>query len=132
MTQVLHGGCSCGAVSYEVDDDFAYALICHCSQCRRASGAANKPFGAVAPDRLRVTKGADRLTQIGDDPNACDIRCADCGSPLWSVVRDGAFVHVCYGTLTDTPSLAPTAHIFVGSKASWEIIADDLPQFETY
>jgi hypothetical protein len=44
------------------------------------------------------------------------------------VVRDGAFVHVAMGTLVDDPAIRPTRHIFVGSKAPWFTITDDLPQ----
>jgi hypothetical protein len=47
------------------------------------------------------------------------------------VVRDGKFVHVTMGTLVDDPSIRPTRHIFVGSKAPWFTITDDLPQYET-
>jgi hypothetical protein len=43
-------------------------------------------------------------------------------------VREGAFVHVTLGTLTDAPTIRPSAHIFVGSKAPWHTITDDLPQ----
>ena len=50
---------------------------------------------------------------------------------LYSVVRDGKFVHVTMGTLVDDPSIRPTRHIFVGSKALWFTITDDLPQYET-
>jgi hypothetical protein len=45
------------------------------------------------------------------------------------VVRDGGFVHVAMGTLIDDPSIRPSAHIFVGSKAPWFAITDDLPQY---
>jgi hypothetical protein len=54
------------------------------------------------------------------------------GSLLYSVVRDGAFVHVTMGTLVDTPSIRPSKHIFVGSKAPWFTITDDLPQYEEF
>jgi hypothetical protein len=64
---------------------------------------------------------------FGDD-NTHDAHCARCGSLLYSVVRDGGFVHVAMGTLTDDPSIRPTAHIFVGSKAPWFEIVDGLPQ----
>jgi hypothetical protein len=47
-----------------------------------------------------------------------------------ALVRDGAFVHVAMGTLVDDPTIRPTAHIFVGSKAPWFTIADGLPQHE--
>jgi len=48
------------------------------------------------------------------------------------VVRDGAYVHVALGSLVDAPSIRPTKHIFVGSKAPWFEITDDLPRFEEY
>jgi hypothetical protein len=55
-------------------------------------------------------------------------RCGKCGSFLYSVVRDGAYVHVALGTLTDEPTIRPSEHIFVRSRAPWFIISDDLPQ----
>ena len=48
------------------------------------------------------------------------------------MVRAGAYVHVAMGTLIDAPSITPAAHIFVGSKAPWFEITDDLPQSEEY
>jgi len=36
------------------------------------------------------------------------------------------------GTLDDDPGLRPSLHIFVGSKAPWFDIADDLPQQSAY
>ena len=62
--------------------------------------------------------------------DANDTRCRACGSFLFSVVRDGGFVHVAMGLLADAPSIRPTEHIFVGSKAPWFEITDDLPQFD--
>jgi hypothetical protein len=38
--------------------------------------------------------------------------------------------HVALGSLVDAPTIRPGGHIFVGSKASWFEITDDLPQFE--
>ena len=32
----------------------------------------------------------------------------------------------------DPPSIRPDHHIFVGSKAPWYEITDDLPQFQEY
>jgi hypothetical protein len=43
-----------------------------------------------------------------------------------------AYVHVTYGTLADAPTLRPTAHIHVGSKAPWFTITDDLPQHQEF
>ena len=93
--------CFCGQVRYDVADDFSYAANCHCSNCRRTTGSAFKPFAGIERDKFR----------------------------LYSLVRAGAYIHVAMGTLVDTPSIHPTAHIFVGSKAKWFTITDDLPQY---
>jgi hypothetical protein len=90
-----------------------------------------KPFAGIARNKLDITKGEDHLMIFGDE-SGNDKHCKVCGSLLYSVVRDGAFVHVAMGTLVDVPSIRPTAHIFVGSKAPWFTITDDLPQYEEH
>ncbi len=127
----LAGRCECGAVRYRVADLFLYALNCHCSNCRAATGSAFKAFAGIQRDKLEITAGAAKVMVFGgDDLN--NTRCGVCGSLLFSVVRDGAYVHVALGSLVDAPRLQPTAHIFVGSKAPWFEITDELPQFEEY
>jgi hypothetical protein len=129
--RMLGGQCLCGAVHYAVADKFRYALNCHCANCRRATGAAFKPFAGIERDQLRVMEGSDHLLIYGG-VTAHHARCRTCGSLLYSVVRDGAYVHVALGTLTDDPSIRPSAHIFVGSKAPWFTITDGLPQYREH
>ena len=110
---------------------------------------ANDRFGVqavagIARDKFSISAGSDHLMIYGGEA-AHDAHCRRCGSLLYSVVRDGAFVHVAMGTLVDDPSIRPTAHIFLGSKflgskflgskapdfkAPWFSISDDLPQYE--
>ena len=127
----LSGKCECGAVRYDVADEFRYAGNCHCSNCRASTGSAFKPFAGIERDKLTVTQGADTLLVWGDD-DGNHTRCGICGSLLYSVVRDGEYVHVAMGSLADDPSIRPAGHIFVGSKAPWFEITDDLPQSEEY
>jgi hypothetical protein len=129
--RTLAGKCLCGAVQYAVADEFLYAANCHCSNCRRTTGSAFKPFAGIQRERLSLTEGEDNLLIFGDE-TAHDTHCKTCGSLLYSVVRDGAFVHVAMGTLVDEPTIRPTHHIFVGSKAKWFTITDDLPQHEEH
>ena len=129
--RVLTGKCECGAVRYRVEDAFLYAMNCHCSRCRAATGSAFKAFAGIEREKLELTAGEDRLLVHGED-DLNDTRCAACGSLLYSVVREGAYVHVALGSLVDDPSIRPTKHIFVGSKAPWFEITDDLPQFDEY
>ena len=129
--RVLGGKCWCGTDHYRVADAFVYAANCHCSRCRAATGSAFKPFAGIEREKLEITDGLAALLVVGDD-DLNDTRCGACGSLLFSVVRNGAYVHVAMGSLVDAPGIRPTGHIFVGSKAPWFEITDDLPQFEEY
>ena len=127
--RMLAGACFCRAVNYTVADAFRYALNCHCSNCRRTTGAAFKSVAGIEREEFAVTTGGDKLLIYGSTDNH-DAHCGVCGSLLYSVVREGQYVHIPMGTLVDAPSVRPTAHIFVGSKAPWFEITDDLPQYE--
>ena len=130
-TRMLAGKCECGAVRYRVADAFLYAGNCHCSNCRAATGSAFKPFTGIERDKLEIVDGAGSLLVWGDEDEN-HTRCGICGSLLYSVVRDGAYVHVALGSLIDGPTIRPSEHIFVGSKAPWFEITDDLPQSQEY
>ncbi len=93
---------------------------------RRVQAAGGDPARPATPRR----RGGPVADPRGRD--AGDIHCAGCGSLLYSVVREGAWVHVAMGTLVDAPAIRPSRHIFVGSKAPWFEITDDLPQFEAF
>jgi hypothetical protein len=127
----LVGRCGCGAVRYTVADAFRYAMNCHCSRCRAATGSAFKAFAGIERDNFAITHGADKLLVFGEE-DLNDTRCGVCGSLLFSVVREGRYVHVALGSLVDAPAIQPASHIFVGSKAPWFEITDELPQFEEY
>jgi hypothetical protein len=131
MTRLLKGKCLCGCVEYSVEDAFLYAVNCHCSNCRRATGSAFKPLAGIERTKLKVTVGSDGLLVFGKELNH-DAHCGKCGSLLYSVVREGEYVHVTLGTLVDDPTIRPSAHIFVGSKAPWFAITDALPQHHEF
>lgn len=126
--QRLNGQCGCGAVRYTVADQFRYALNCHCSDCRRTTGSAFKPFAGIERPKIELTQGQENVLIFGDTAANHDVHCKVCGSLLYSVVSEGV-AHVTLGTLVDTPSIRPTAHIFVSDKAPWFEITDGLQQF---
>jgi len=130
-TRSLRGECYCRAVSFTVHDVFEYALYCHCSDCRRRTGAAAKPFAGAPASALSITSGEESILRFGDGVGH-HASCDTCGSLLYSLVRDGAYVHVALGAMIDPPTITPQAHIFVGSKAPWDLICDGLPQFEAF
>lgn len=128
----LSGSCLCGAVRYEADDAFMYAGYCHCSQCRKFSGAAASPFGGIKETALRVTQGASLIGAYEKGSDTTMHFCSRCGSSLYSRKPVSGLVHIRLGTLDETPSLPPQAHVHIASKADWEVMGeDDLPRFDT-
>ena len=63
-SRLLAGECLCGDVSYRVEDSFLYAMNCHCSQCRKATGSAFKPFAGIERSKFSVIKGRDALLRF--------------------------------------------------------------------
>jgi hypothetical protein len=93
------------------------------------TGSAFLPWGEIERGKLTVTEGARSLLVVGDADGAHGVRCGECFSLVYWTARCGR-VRVPYGTLADEPALKPMAHIFVGSKAPWYEILDDLPQHD--
>jgi hypothetical protein len=58
--------------------------------------------------------------------------CPTCGSPTPQLMPDGSRYWVPAGALDQDPGPAVSGHIFVGSKASWDIIGDEAPQFDQF
>ncbi len=129
---VLRGRCACKAVAYEVADEFVAAFNRHCSNCRAMTGSAFLPWGEIERDKIRLIADAESVLAVGDGDAGRAFACGTCLSLLYWSVRSGAYVRVPYGTLVDEPTLKPTAHIFVGSKATWHEILDDLPRHDEY
>ena len=126
---MLTGGCHCGRVAYEVHGKLGAVTLCHCETCRKVSGG---PFVAAAPARskyFRVVRGADAITEYESSPGKVRAFCRFCGSPLYSHrAADPDTYRLRLGSVDGDPERRPAAHIFVGEKAPWFAITDDLPR----
>ena len=125
------GSCLCGAVRYEVEDSPGDAGSCHCSMCRKAHGAAYGTYASVEPGKFRWLSGEERVGFYESSPGGGRMFCRTCGSTLGGFENE-QITSVTLGTIDGDPGIRPRSHIFVGSKAPWHEIADDLPQFEEW
>jgi len=124
------GSCLCGAVRFEIAGELAPIQLCHCSMCRRASGAAfasNMPVRAVD---FRIVSGEASVKSYESTPGKERLFCAECGSPIISrSVAAPGIVRIRVGALDEPVDARPAFHFHVASKASWMPIADDLPRY---
>ena len=128
---IVVGSCLCGAVSYEADGKVHRAVHCHCSLCRRSRGAPYSTTLFAAPDRFRWTRGADMVGsyRLARPRTYGSNFCEQCGSLVPMFVADYGIVILPAGSVDTQLERLPAAHIYVGSKARWETICDDWPQF---
>ena len=132
MTTIT-GSCLCAGVTFEVDLPFLRAGHCHCTWCRKHSGTFGCTQGRVLRNQFRLTTGADLVEcyRPGNGDGASKAFCKTCGSSLFGGTwPEGEEVSIRLGSLNGDPEIKPQWHTFVGSRAPWDEITDDLPQFE--
>ena len=127
------GGCLCGKVVYEISSGINDIVYCHCSLCRKAQGSAFATNGNVDAQHFHFISGEDELTAYQASPQHTKFFCKHCGSPIISTNTElPDIVRVRIGTIETAINEKPIAHIFTSSKACWEEIGGDLPQYEGY
>ena len=128
--KMLEGSCLCGRVRIQVPDEFEYMGNCHCSQCRKFTGSDYSSVGGISSARFGFVQGEEEVTRYRKSADTELAFCGHCGSSLYSRKLTGGKHNIRLGILNSVPSHQPGFHIFVGSKAPWHEITDDLPQFE--
>src|SRR6185436_19306041 len=73
------GGCFCGAVRYRIRGAIE-VVHCHCSICRRTSGAPVVTWATVASDGFELTRGEP--AELRATSKARRTFCSRCGTPL--------------------------------------------------
>jgi hypothetical protein len=126
----VQGSCLCGGIKYRVDGPFGKVVNCHCSMCRKATGAAFRTRAAVPAAAFHWLAGENLVSRYESSPGETRTFCRVCGATLATFFRDPPDqIGLALGTLDDDPRVTASAHVFVASKAPWFEITDDLPQF---
>ncbi len=127
----INGSCLCGGIQFTISSELGDAINCYCSMCRRAHGAAYATFAPVNPNHFTWSSGKDLVKVYHSSEEGRRGFCSICGSQLGSIREDGKIGYVTLGTIKDDPGVRAIANMYVGSKAPWVDILDDLKQFET-
>ncbi|MCW5747212.1 MAG: GFA family protein [Alphaproteobacteria bacterium] len=127
----MRGSCLCGTVAFQINGDRRRIYQCHCSLCRKQGGAASNAAMIVETGELRWISGQEQISSYVKPTGFRSDFCARCGSPVPNPLRTMDYYWVPAGLLDDDASLDVAAHLFVGSKASWDAISPGVRQFET-
>lgn len=126
------GGCHCGAVRYEVSGEPQHVALCHCSDCRKSSGAPMVAWAAFSEEQFRLVQGEP--VTFNSSGSAMRSFCPQCGSGLY--YRNAEYlpgiVDIQSATLDDPEALPPGAHIQTAERIGWMADAHGLPMFERF
>ena len=128
---MLTGSCHCGAIRYEVEGEPVYHALCHCTDCRRQTGAPVVSWALFRNDALMVT-GAPQV--YASSENARRHFCGNCGTSLFytnEVIFPG-LTDICSATLENPDALKLGIHVQTAERIGWMKDAHNLPQFERY
>jgi hypothetical protein len=124
-TETREGGCLCGRIRYRIVGQPYVAFHCHCSDCRRVTGAAFLTWAVFPRDVVAWT-----ATQPARFEWAGRIRlfCPCCGTALGGLPsEDAACALITVSSLDDPATIQPSCHTWIQDKLSWIQISDSLP-----
>ena len=131
MTSVK-GSCLCGGIHFEISEAPAGASHCHCSRCRKTRGTGHATNFVVPLAALRFVQGEELLSKyrLPEAKFYAHWFCRLCGSTMPRFDEGRGFAVVPMGAFDEDPLVRPSRHIHVASRAPWDVISDDLPQFD--
>lgn len=122
---MLEGQCNCGAVRFALDCEVRSVFKCHCSICRRWTGSSGVAVVVVPTADFGWIRGEDQVaTWTKPDADWQSCFCKTCGSALPGA-NDSKRMFVPVGLLEHSANLRVAHHIWVDSKAHWDVIGDD-------
>jgi len=124
----ITGECFCGAITYSVSGKLRDARSCHCSRCRKAFSSQASAYALVNSDEFEWLTGDDLLTSYASAQGYGLQFCSVCGSTLCGV-HEGVVHGITLGCVNGDPKVEIGRHIFVGSKATWEVIPNGVTTF---
>src|SRR5512143_1628329 len=120
---MLKGGCYCGKIRYEATGLPFHETICHCSICRRTSGAPFVAWFSVRTAEFRFVFGSPK--QFRSTPEGMRSFCGDCGTPItFQRVDCMDEIDITTCSLDDPEAAAPRDHTRASSRVKWVRIGD--------
>ena len=125
------GSCLCGEIKFAVNGPIGSLVHCHCSRCRKWHGSAYRSRVVVRVSDFTWLQGKSALSYYESTPNVTKTFCSKCGSNLITIYQKKPDIYgVPVGGLEGDFGQPESFHVFVGSKAAWHKITDELEQFE--
>lgn len=133
MSNKLNGGCLCGEVKFELDEDFKAFYQCHCKQCQTLTGSAFASNLFTHPQNISWLSGVDSIVVYEHpDREFSKSFCKSCGSAVPFVNKKRTSLIVPAGSLKSSIRAMVQANIFVSEKAFWSNAEAEIKNYECF
>jgi hypothetical protein len=124
---MLTGGCFCGTIRYEARGTPFDETNCHCSICRRTTGAPFVTWFSTRSSDFRIIKGEP--TRYNSTEKGVRSFCPRCGTQLTFQHADFPDeIDVTTSSLDDPELVPPRDHTRTSTRLRW-VAADGLPEY---
>ncbi|MCP4876654.1 MAG: GFA family protein [Gammaproteobacteria bacterium] len=133
----MKGKCLCGLIEFDLKEDIPNLYQCHCSLCRKVTGSSANAAFRISADQLLWKNGVEQIREFITETGFKSHFCNNCGSPLPNLTANDSAYWVPVGLLEDSEELTLVAHLFIDSRAKWDVVADtgehfaEMPDAET-
>ena len=115
---MIEGGCFCGEIRYQIEDGDYLAVSCHCTMCRRTSGAPYVAWLVVPKIGFSYTLGEPKLLNSSDHGER--YFCSSCGTPVTCLVdAHPGIIDVTVGSLDHPETATPTQEFHTDTRLPW-------------
>ena len=115
---MIQGGCYCGAIRYELDPTDGVVVNCHCTICRKTSGAPYVTWILIAKNQFRFL--GDQPTIFRSSRHGTRGFCNQCGTPIsFSSTKRPEKIDITVASLDDPETYAPTEDVYVETRLGW-------------
>ena len=124
------GGCSCGAVRYEIAAEPVRSFQCQCRDCQRDTGAGHASVAVFPRAAMQVTgEVAEHLRSADSGAAKRKGFCGQCGSPLYNTPQNVPdMIGVYIGTLDDPSAFRPQIVMFASRGHDWDHLDPKVPR----
>ena len=123
MTKKYTAQCACGAVKFEFNNDPTFIAVCHCLDCKKASGGEAAMFFGVPEDDFTLISGKPKsFHYVAESGKGLDRNfCPDCGARVFSSNLESfpGMVFVTIGSLDQPDRIQPKLEMFTKRRLKW-------------
>jgi len=127
----VRGECLCGKVVFELGGAAPRLYQCHCSLCQKQGGSTSNTAAIIGTEHFRWIAGQEIISSWTKETGFRSDFCSSCGSPVPNPLRNTPYYWVPAGLLENAGPLEIDVHVYVGSKAHWDILPPTGAQYET-